>query len=228
MLFNRLKDAAGDAWDAYVRHPFVIQLGEGTLPEAAFRHYLIQDYHFLIHFARAYALAGYKAGDVADLRRAKEGMSAILDTELDLHIGYCASWGLSESDIAAAPEAEPCLAYTRYVLERGMAGNLLDLHVALAPCILGYEEIARWLLDQPWLKREGNPYAEWMAMYSGDDYRAAAAEERAYIDRLAERENLSDTRQADLARTFTEATRLEARFWQMGFDLAAVEGDAAT
>ena len=33
-----------------------------------------------------------------------------------------------------------------FVLERGMAGDLLDLHVALAPCIVGYAEIAAELI----------------------------------------------------------------------------------
>jgi thiaminase/transcriptional activator TenA len=220
MLIEDLKAGCAAEWAAYTRHPFVRQMGEGTLPEAAFRHYLIQDYHFLIHFARAFALAGYKAETPDDLRRAKAGMAAILDEELSLHLAYCAEWGLSEADVVAAPEAEACLAYTRYVLERGMAGGLLDLHVALAPCMLGYEEIARWLLEQPWLKRAGNPYLAWIEMYSGEDYRAAAAEERAYLEELAEREGLSPARQAALQRTFAEATRLEARFWQMGFDLA--------
>ena len=60
-LFGRLRRDAGAAWEGYVAHPFVVALGEGTLPEAAFRHYLIQDYLFLIHFARAYALAGTRA-----------------------------------------------------------------------------------------------------------------------------------------------------------------------
>jgi len=60
-LFNRLKAECGATWDAYIDHPFVRALGAGTLPEAAFRTYLIQDYLFLIHFARAYALAAFKA-----------------------------------------------------------------------------------------------------------------------------------------------------------------------
>lgn len=34
-----------------------LELGDGTLPDAAFRMYLVQDYLFLIQFARAYALA---------------------------------------------------------------------------------------------------------------------------------------------------------------------------
>jgi thiaminase/transcriptional activator TenA len=53
-LFDILKAACADEWDAYVDHAFVRALGEGKLSEAAFRRYLGQDYLFLVHFARAY------------------------------------------------------------------------------------------------------------------------------------------------------------------------------
>jgi len=36
-------------WRSYVRHPFVAQLGEGTLPKESFVHYIKQDYHYLRH-----------------------------------------------------------------------------------------------------------------------------------------------------------------------------------
>jgi thiaminase/transcriptional activator TenA len=44
--FYKLKQAAGDDWATYVGHRFVRLLGEGTLPEAALRAYLVQDYFF--------------------------------------------------------------------------------------------------------------------------------------------------------------------------------------
>ena len=47
-IFDRLKAAAADEWASYVDHDFVRKLGDGTLPEAAFRMYLVQDYLFLI------------------------------------------------------------------------------------------------------------------------------------------------------------------------------------
>ena len=56
-IFDRLKASAAVEWRAYVDHAFVRQLGAGSLPEPAFRAYLVQDYLFLIQFARAYALA---------------------------------------------------------------------------------------------------------------------------------------------------------------------------
>jgi thiaminase/transcriptional activator TenA len=56
-FFERLKTAASAEWRAYTEHPFTNALADGSLAEAAFRHYLVQDYLFLIEFARAYALS---------------------------------------------------------------------------------------------------------------------------------------------------------------------------
>ena len=68
-FFAALCESAADEWRRYVAHPFVQGLGDGTLPEAAFRHYLVQDYLFLIQFARAYGLAAYKADSLAEISR---------------------------------------------------------------------------------------------------------------------------------------------------------------
>ena len=53
-LFGKLRAAYVDEWDAYCYHEFVRGIGAGTLPEECFRHYLEQDYLFLIHFSRAW------------------------------------------------------------------------------------------------------------------------------------------------------------------------------
>lgn len=217
-LFARLRQAARPAWDGYVAHEFVRRLGDGTLPAASFRHYLIQDYLFLIHFARAYALAAFKADDLEDMRAASRSMSAILDLEMGLHVKYCAGWGIDEAAMRATPEAQGTLAYTRYVLERGLAGDLLDLHVALAPCIVGYAEIAANLLADPATRLDGNPYEAWIAMYADPEYRAVAQAQVALLDRLCQRRG-GDARFADLTRNFDAASRLEAGFWDMGLGL---------
>jgi thiaminase/transcriptional activator TenA len=217
-FFDRLRQAAGAEWTRYTRHEFVRRLGDGSLEQAAFRHYLIQDYLFLIHFARAYALAVYKSDTLADMRQAGASLSAILDLEMGLHVKFCAGWGLDEDAMAAAPEAAGTLAYTRFVLERGMAGDLLDLHVALAPCIVGYAEIAAELMADPATRLDGNPYREWIEMYAGEEYGQVAAAEIAQLDSLYARRG-GEARFGDLAKTFTTASRLEAGFWEMGLKL---------
>ena len=99
-----------------------------------------------------------------------------------------------------------------------MSGDLLDLHVALAPCIIGYGEIADWILRQPFTKHGDNPYADWIAMYAGDEYQTLVASE---LDWLNQRLAVVDAQRMDqLSTVFCDATRLEADFWQMGLDLA--------
>ena len=146
-LFSRLVQASGEAWRAYTRHEFVLLLASGDLPEACFRGYLVQDYLFLIHFARAWGLAIYKSDTLPEMRRAQRLVAATLDVEIGLHIDYCRGWGLSEAAMAAEPEALATIAYTRFVLDRGLAGDRLDLEVALAPCLVGYAVIAAERFD---------------------------------------------------------------------------------
>lgn len=216
-LFDRLKQSCAADWRAYVDHPFVAGMQDGSLPEAAFRHYLVQDYLFLIHFARAWALAVYKSDNLADMRAAADVVNGILNVEMKLHIDYCAGFGITPAEMEAAPEDGPNMAYTRYVLEAGMSGDVLDLHAALAPCVIGYGEIGARLLGDPVTKRDGNPYLSWIEMYAGDEYQEVMQGAIAHLDKLAA-DRLTDARFARLCRTFGEATRLEAGFWQMGLD----------
>jgi len=218
-LFVRLRSDAGADWRDYAEHDFVRGLGGGTLAPAAFRYYLEQDFLFLIHFARAYALAIFKSDTLEDMRAAKETLRIILDVEMGLHVKYCAGWGLTEQAMAAMPEDKANMAYTRFVLERGLAGDALDLHVALAPCVIGYGIVAKALAQGRDTAHAGNPYSEWIAMYAGDEYQAVAraAEER--LDRLWARRG-NEARYAALLETFRAACRLESGFWQMGLDAA--------
>lgn len=218
--FGRLRRACHDDWQAYVAHPFVAGLADGSLPEAAFRHYLVQDYLFLIHFARAYALAVYKSDNLADMRAAAATVTGLLDVEMKLHVGFCADWGIGEAEMEAAPEAGATMAYTRYVLERGLQGDILDLQAALAPCVIGYGEIGARLAADPATRMDGNPYRAWIEMYAGEEYQEVAAAAITQLDRLAE-SRLTPAREAGLERTFRQATQLEAAFWQMGLDLQA-------
>jgi len=215
-FFERLKAAAAAEWRAYTEHAFTAGLADGTLPEAAFRFYLVQDYLFLIEFARAYALAVYKSPRLADMREAASGLAAILDVEMNLHVKLCAGWGLPAGELERAAPAPEMLAYTRYVLDAGMRGDLLSLKVALAPCVIGYAEIATRLAERPGACTAANRYSVWINEYAGGPYQEVAANARAHLDRLADR-YATPAREAELIAIFKEATRLETEFWEMGW-----------
>ncbi len=221
-IFDRLKTASSAEWESYVDHAFVRQLGAGTLPQQAFRTYLVQDYLFLIQFARAYALATYKCRALADMRSAQAGLAAVL-SEMDLHVRLCGRWGLSPQDIEAAPEHQATVAYTRFVLDCGAAGDLLDLHVALAPCVIGYAEIGRNLMPAGVAALGEHPYGEWIGEYASDVYQDVATRARRHLDDLAARA-MTERRFVELAALFGKASRLEADFWQMGLEAAEAAG----
>src|SRR5262245_23446607 len=221
-FFERLKTAAAAEWRAYTQHPFTDGLADGSLAEAAFRYYLVQDYLFLVEFVRAHALSIYKSPKLADLREAAAGLSASLDVEMNLHVKLCAGWGLSATDLEQAPPAVEMLAYTRYVLDAGMRGDLLALKVALAPCVIGYAEIATRLASHPNALIATNPYRVWTAEYAGAPYQEVAARMSAHLQGLADR-YATPAREAELVAIFREATRLEADFWEMSWRLAKEE-----
>src|SRR5437660_1177396 len=203
-FFERLKGAAAAEWRAYVEHPFTGAMADASLPQPAFRHYLVQDYLSLIEFARAYALAVYKSPRRADMREAAAGLSAILDVEMNLHVKLCADWGLSATNLEQASPAAEMLAYTRYVLDAGMRGDLLALKVALAPCVIGYAEIATRLSSRPDAFAATNPYRVWIAEYAGAPYQEVAAKARAQLERLADL-YATPAREAELIAIFKEA-----------------------
>lgn len=220
-LFESLKAECRDDWEAYVGHPFVRGLADGSLPEACFRHYLAQDYLFLLNYARAYALAVVKSDTVEDLKQSAALVDLLLNTEVPLHLRFSARWGLSEAELAATPEADANRLYTRYVLDRGVTGDLLDLLVALAPCALGYAEIGRRLAAAPETKWDSNPYREWIELYAGEEFQEGAAAAAAQMDRVARQRGIGEPATASsrwpfLAENFRTATRLEIGFWEMG------------
>ncbi|MCT4656991.1 MAG: thiaminase II [Cohaesibacter sp.] len=217
--FALWRQATGGAWDSYARHAFVEGLKDGTLPRKAFLHYLVQDYVFLIHFSRAWALAVVKAESLDELKIAAGTVNALVNFEMQLHVKICAEHGISEDQLYAAEEEFANLAYTRYVLDAGQNGDLLDLLAALMPCVLGYGEIGERLGREA---VSGTPYQPWIDTYASEDYQSVCRDVGAMLDGAAARRIGEDfeasPRWQRLCDRFVMATKLEAGFWDMGLE----------
>jgi len=215
--FPRLRDAAGQVWQDYTHHAFVEGLGDGSLPRKAFLGYLVQDYIFLIHFSRAWALAVTKADTLEEMRACASSVDVLVNGEISLHVKTCAAEGLSEEELFTAAEHPANLAYTRYVMDAGHSGSFIDLIAALVPCVMGYGEIgARLAADS----RADHPYADWINTYAGDEYQQACRNAGALFDGAVLR-RLGESPEATpgwerMSQRFTTATRLEVAFWDMG------------
>jgi thiaminase/transcriptional activator TenA len=213
-LFGRLRRDAAHDWAAYTQHEFVRELARGTLPPADFRSFLTQDYLYLIHFARAYALAVFKSDTLDDMRAMAATMGHVLD-EMPLHVSFCADWGLTEADMQREPESLELLAYSRFLIDRGAAGDILELLVALSACVVGYGEVGAMLLADPETVTQGNPYFRWIEAYAGDAYAESAIAAMDRLELVWEARG-SENRYPALLKDFRTAARLESAFWRAG------------
>jgi thiaminase/transcriptional activator TenA len=105
------------------------------------------------------------------------------------------------------------------MLDRGLAGDRLDLETALVPCVIGYAVIAAERMADPATRLEANRYREWLEMHAGAEYQGLAGEAEAALDQQFARRG-GEARFAALAAAVSTAARLEADFWQMGLAAA--------
>lgn len=200
-------------WEQYTKHSFVQQMGDGTLPLRKFMYYLVQDYLFLVQFARATALSAYKTNSLADIGQSVQQI-VTLQEEIKLHIAFCRDYGLSEEDITQGAEDQATTAYTRYVLDIGQSQDWLALQIALLPCLIGYGVIAKRLYEDPNSVRVGSHYWKWIEQYNAEEYHKAIVRGSNLIEKHATK--LSPSRVEELAQIFIHATNMERGFWDMG------------
>ncbi|MEX0306564.1 MAG: thiaminase II [Ruegeria sp.] len=214
--FALMRGAAQGPWREYTRHAFVEGMKDGMLPHEAFLHYLRQDYVFLIHFSRAWALAVVKSETHEEMLAASRTVNGLISEEMKLHIGICEAEGISQDQLFATPERAENLAYTRYVLEAGYSGDLLDLLAALVPCVMGYGEIGIRLASEA----TSETYRDWIDAYASAEYQDACRAVGELLDSALIRRIGGDfetsPRWNRLCQTFRTATELEVNFWQMG------------
>ena len=215
-LWARLKAACAEDWRRYLANDFIWHIADGTLPPSAYRHFIEQDYLYCLNFCRAYALAAAKSRSAGELRRSLSRAVAIFDGELELHRRLLADRGLSLDEIETLPESSANIAYTRYLLDIGASGDLLDLHVALSICVVGYAEVGALLLGHERTRVEGNPYRSWIEQYADPDFQALADSVRDHLDQIAEG-RMTLPRFAELVRIFRQTLRLDIGFWDMAY-----------
>ena len=219
-IFSILKEDNLSNWNSYIKHDFVIKLTSSSLNKKIFLNYLIQDYLFLIQFSKAWSLAIVKSDTLDEMKVAANTVNGLINFEMDLHIDLCGSYGISKIDLENANEENENIAYTRYVLEAGYSGDLLDLLAALIPCVLGYGEIG---LNNAKVIPEDYMYHKWLKTYSSKEYQKICDEVANMFDNailLRLDKNYKDSyKWNNIKKIFRKAVLLEVDFWNMAMRL---------
>jgi thiaminase/transcriptional activator TenA len=210
-----LRDAAEAIWRAQLEHPFVRGIADGTLDPERFRHYVRQDYLFLIDYGGALAVASARAPRPDHAERFAELARSTLRDEMDLHRSYAAAWGIERAELEDERPTPTTRAYADFLLRTSTMGDFPELVAALLPCMWGYS----WLGQE--LAAAGPPehdlYSRWIATYADEQFAALAAWCRNVCDEVgAEATPATHER---MRAAFLESSRLELRFWDASWRL---------
>ncbi|MFN8633952.1 MAG: thiaminase II [Chloroflexota bacterium] len=212
---NHLAALAAPIWQAQHAHPFVRGIGDGTLDVERFAFWIRQDYLFLIEYCRLFALAAARAPDLETIGRFADLLQATARTEMDLHRGYAAQFGISTDALERETMAPTTRGYTDFLLRVATTGDFAELAAALLPCMWGFSQIGQRLAAQP--RPADARYAAWVEMYADPEFAALADWCRELVDRLAD--DAGPATRARMAAAFVTSSRYELAFWEMALTL---------
>ena len=204
------------AYETIRTMPFNAELAAGTLPERKFRHYIVQDAHYLIGFGRALSLAAAKAPDPDGIVQFSRAAQDAIVVERALHGGFFRDYGIAAETFAATMPTPACDHYVSYLLATAYGEPFEVVCAALLPCFWIYAAVGADIFARA---SPDNPYRVWIDTYAGEEFAAAVALMVAATDVAAA--GASPGLGERMHRAFAHATRLEWLFWDSAYREAA-------
>ena len=215
-LCARLRRAADQVWDACLHHPFVKCIGDGTLPVEKFQYYMLQDYLYLVDYARVFAAGVEKAGEEDVMQRFAQSVAGILNGEMNIHRAYMQRLGITARQVEGVKPALDNLSYTSYMQAVAQRGSAMEIVAAILACSWSYAEIGQALARIPGAA-EHPFYGEWVRGYASENY---DAENRSLMDLMNRMgEAATEEQLARAEEIFVNCSRYELRFWDMAWEM---------
>ena len=207
-----LREAAATVWEAVFAHPFLKELGAGTLDRQKFLFFVRQDALYLQDFARALCLGGAKADSLDTLDMFADHAATVVRVERNLHTSWSEKLGISSDELSQTVRAPVTQAYTRHMLAVAQTGTLAETVAVVLPCYWIYWEVGKRLNTQ--LPPEPL-YAEWIQAYSSEGFGAHVEQQLSLIDRLATQ--IAPAERERLTQHFVDSSRYEYMFWDQAY-----------
>ncbi len=201
-----------DVYGRILKHPFIRGLTDGTLPEEAFRFYVIQDALYLRDYARGLALLGAKAPEDRWLMMFAEHAREAIVVERALHESFFKDWKLTDEDVYSTPLAPTNLLYTSYLLRVAYDRPFPEIIGCYLPCYWIYWKVGKEL------EKHGSPrelFRRWIQTYSSEQYGSIVQQVIEVMDQVAHGVKEEDLKL--IRNHFMITSKLEYLFWDMGF-----------
>ncbi len=210
-LTQELRSKHRDLWEKMVTHPFVLEMGEGTLPVEKARYYFLQDYVFVGDLVTMTAMGIARAPDFSAGSRLNRFLAGVLDPENDLFVRAFRELGVPEEEYRAASALPITRAFGDFMVRTGLEGAFEDILTVLYVTEGTYLDWGTRLLEAG--KRPRNPiYRQWIEIHGpavlGDLVNWMAA----HLDGA----DLGHRRD-HIERLFLTALRYEYLFWEAAY-----------
>ncbi len=206
------------AWDTVqprcrdiLAHPFVVGLGDGSLPDDVFVRYLLDDAHYLASYARTLAVIASRMPTTAGVGLFAGFAQGAVVAERELHRSILEPRGIDPDAPGVAGESPACAAYTGFLARAAATAPVEVAAAAVLPCFRVYLEVGRSLVPH---RHDTHPYAAWIDTYEGDVFAEAVAVAERAVDELAA---AAPHHQAAMLAAYQRATDLEWRFWDQAW-----------
>ncbi|MEG0471139.1 MAG: thiaminase II [Solibacillus sp.] len=213
---TRLYENVQPIWEKSHQHPFVQELGQGTLAEEKFIQYMKQDYVYLIDYAKLFAVGVLKAQNLDMMNKFSGVLHDTLHFEMELHRQFAAEFGITREELEQTKPTPDNLAYTNYMLNVAQNGSLAEVVASLLPCAWDYWEIGKLLRQQYGDQLASNRYAKWIETYDSEEFGQGAKWLIDLMDELAE--GKPERELAVLEKHFQITSKYEYLFWDMNYN----------
>lgn len=210
-LFEEVKEI----WEGYLKHPFIKEIADGTLPKEKFKKYLIQDYLYLKEYSKVFCAGVVKAPTIQEMRFFYKSIKGTMEDETDIHIEYLKGFGLQPTEVECLDYELVTSSYTSYMQGVALTSGLKEIVAAVLPCTWSYNYIGRYLQETYGEKLEGNFYKPWIDLYGSKEFTDFSDEWIEYTNRLCE--DLSEDERKKLRDIFIKASIYEMEFWHMAY-----------
>ena len=172
-------------WQQCLDTEFLRRMEDGTLDEACFKGYIVEDSLYLREYAKVFAWGMTKARTMETLRNYYSLLGFVQESEDVTRLHYLEQFGLSEADLQALPLRPENRAYVDCMINAAKNGEgEAECIMACLPCMLSYGWIFQKMLDRSPAVRD-TLYGPLVQDYAGPGYADACRAWAAYAERCA-------------------------------------------
>lgn len=214
-----LRERADPSWTDAVEHRFTHELGDGTLSEAVFAEYLVQDYAFVDVLVSTFGFAVADAPDISAKRAHVEFLDTLTDEENDYFERSFDALGVDDARRNEPALSSTTAAFADLLGRAAREGGYAETLAAIVP--------AEWIYAE-WATREDaahdetgeRPFyvADWIALHANPAFEEFVTWLRGQLDTHGPA--VSRARERRIERIFCRTVDLEVAFFDDAYAVA--------